>query len=410
MPLDDPGLVVGLPEPLQCQPQLLDRLEAPQPQQVLLERADEPLGAAVALGLAHEGRRALHAEEADLPLEVVADVLAAVVVAEPQPGGDVPAEGTVAPTDGLLDRLQGLEAVGNPAGMVAQALGRAVVDGDEHRRLTLAGHHRGQVGPPHQVDPLGRDRAVVGLGAMGSAGALVGQQAVLAREPQDAAAAGADAGEAQPGPQLAVALAVEGAVGQELPDLPPQVLVRHRADRSGPPARGVVGSAAVAVDRRPRYAPQARHPLQAVGPGRGGRDLPAHRLDLLGAKGRAVSSRPILAPRSSVAIVSSPTFSFRRPISSSRASAGRLLSDASPAARNASRQPLSSAAVTPRPRDTSSRPPPRSRRPPAPRSRPADIRRRSVGAGPSPPACGARSAGPTPTPSFSSILHLLAVP
>src|SRR3954470_8056181 len=222
MPLDDPGVVAGLPEPLQCQAELLDRLEAPQPQQVLLERADEPLGAAVALGLADEGRRALDAEEADLPLEVVADVLAAVVVAEPQPGGDVPAEGTVAPTDGLLDRLQGLEAVGNPAGMDAQALGRAVVDGDEHRRLTLAGHHRGQVGPPHQVDPLGRDRAVVGLGAMGSAGALVGQQAVLAREPQDAPAAGADAREAQPRPQLAVALAVEGAVGQELPDLPGQ--------------------------------------------------------------------------------------------------------------------------------------------------------------------------------------------
>src|SRR5436305_1471802 len=34
----------------------------------------------------------------------------AVVVAEPQPGGDVP-EGAVAPTDGLPDRLQGLEAV-----------------------------------------------------------------------------------------------------------------------------------------------------------------------------------------------------------------------------------------------------------------------------------------------------------
>src|SRR3954447_20649896 len=107
----------------------------------------------------------------------------------------------------------------------ADALGRAVVDGDEHGRLALAGHHRGQVGPPHHVDPLGRDRAVVGLRAAGMAGTLVGEQAVLAREPEDAASAGADAGEAQPRPQLAVALAVEGAVGQELPDLPGQVLV-----------------------------------------------------------------------------------------------------------------------------------------------------------------------------------------
>ena len=106
MPLDDPGAVVGLPEPLQCQAELLDRLEAPQPRQVLLERTDEPLGAAVALGLADEGGRALEAEEADLGLEVVADVLAAVVVAEPQPGGNASAEGTVASSDGLLDRLQ----------------------------------------------------------------------------------------------------------------------------------------------------------------------------------------------------------------------------------------------------------------------------------------------------------------
>src|SRR4051794_12225333 len=148
MPLDDPGLVVGLPEPLQCQPQLLDRLEAPQPQQVLLERADEPLGAAVALGLADEGRRALHAEEADLPLEVVADVLAAVVVAEPQPGGDIPAEGTVAPTDGLLEPAQGLASVGKPAGMDCQTLGRAMLGGDDDHRLTLAGPHRGQGGRP----------------------------------------------------------------------------------------------------------------------------------------------------------------------------------------------------------------------------------------------------------------------
>src|SRR3954452_22320939 len=204
MALDDPGLVVGLPEPLQCQPQFLDRLEAPQPQQVLLERTDEPLGAAVALGLADEGRRALHAEEADLHLEVVADVLAAVIVAEPQSGGDVPAEGTVAPTDGLPDRLEGLEAVRAPAGVDAQALGRAVVDGDEHRRLALAGRHRGHVGPPHGVDPVGRDRAVVGLGAMRPAGTLVRRQAVLAAEPPAAASATPQAGEAQPGPELAV--------------------------------------------------------------------------------------------------------------------------------------------------------------------------------------------------------------
>src|SRR3954467_6149113 len=348
VPLDDPGLVVNLPELLERQAQLLDGGEGSDPEQVLLQRPDEALGAAVALGLADERRRALDAEEADLGLEVVADVLAAVIVAEPQAGGDVLGEGAMASADGLPDRLQGLEPVGAAGGVDADALGRAVVDGDEHRGLTLAGHHRGQVGPPHQVDPLGRDRAVVGLRAARMTGTLVGEQAVLAREPQDAAAAGADAGEAQPRPQLAVALAVGGAGGQELPDLPDQGLVRHRAERPGSLGGGLVRSVPTAVDGRPRHAPQARDPLDPARLIRGGRAPAAHRLDLRRAEGRPASGRPILAPSSSFAIVSSPTFSFRRPISVSRASAGRLLSEASPAARNASRQPLSSAAVTPR--------------------------------------------------------------
>src|SRR3954454_24624520 len=236
---------------------------------------------------------------------------------------------------------------------------------------------------------------------------LVGQQAVLAREPQDAATAGADAGEAQPRPQLAVALAVEGAGGQEPPDLLDQAVVRHRAERPGSLGGGSARSVPMAVDGRPRHAPQARDPLDPVHLARGGRDLAAHRLDPRRAKGRAVSSRSILASSSSVVMVRSPTFALRRPISASRASAGRLLSDTSPAARKASRQPLSSAAVTPSSRETSSRssprsspaeptagPPPRRTRSPPPLLGPADMRRRGGGAAPPPPACGARSAGP----------------
>src|SRR6188472_1318649 len=232
---------------------------------------------------------------------------------------------------------------------------------------------------------------------------------MLAHEPQDAAAAGADAGEAQPRPQLAVALAVERAVLQELPDLRHQVLVRHRAKRSRSLAPHIVQVVAMAVDGRPRHAPDPRHPLQAINLVRGGRDLAAHRLDLRRAKGRAVSRRSILASSSSLAMVRSPTFSFRRPISSSRASAGRLFKHASPAARKASRQPLSSAAVTASSRETSSRSSPLSKRSTASCLRRADIRRRCPGVAPPPPACWARSNVPTPTPTSSSILLLLAV-
>src|SRR3954454_3895061 len=118
---------------------------------------------------------------------------------------------------------------------------------------------------------------------------LVRQEAVLAREPEDAAAAGADAREAQPRPQLAVALAVKGAGGQELPDLLDQAIVRHRAERPGPLGGGFARSVPMAVDGRPRHAPQARDPLDPVHLVRGGRDLAAHRLDLRRAKGRAVA-------------------------------------------------------------------------------------------------------------------------
>jgi hypothetical protein len=127
----------------------------------------------------------------------------------------------------------------------ADALGRAVVDGDEHRGLAFASRDRGQVGAPHQVDPLGRDRAVVGPRAARMTGALVGQQAVLAHEPQDAAPAGADAGEAQPGPELAVTLAMKGTVSQELPDRHHQVLIRHGAERPRPLVLGSPRSMAV---------------------------------------------------------------------------------------------------------------------------------------------------------------------
>jgi hypothetical protein len=54
----------------------------------------------------------------------------------------------------LPKRLERLEAVGVAAGVNAHALGRAVIDGDEHGSLTLAGHDRGQVGAPSVDAPF----------------------------------------------------------------------------------------------------------------------------------------------------------------------------------------------------------------------------------------------------------------
>ncbi len=65
MAFDQPGVVVGFPEREQRLPQLLDGLEGPHPEQVLFQRADEPLGAAIAFRCPHEGGRTLD----DLPPE-----------------------------------------------------------------------------------------------------------------------------------------------------------------------------------------------------------------------------------------------------------------------------------------------------------------------------------------------------
>src|SRR3954468_8872105 len=71
---------------------------------------------------------------------------------------------------------------------------------------------------------------------------------------------------------------MERAVLQELPDRPHQLLVRHRTKRSGSLAPHIIQVVAMAVDGRPRHAPDLRYPLQAIELVRGGRDLAAHRL------------------------------------------------------------------------------------------------------------------------------------
>jgi hypothetical protein len=76
--LEDPGPVVRVLEGVERLAQLLDGLESADPEEVFLERPDEALGAAVALGLTDEGGRGLDAEEGELALEVVGDELASV--------------------------------------------------------------------------------------------------------------------------------------------------------------------------------------------------------------------------------------------------------------------------------------------------------------------------------------------
>src|SRR5512134_1869988 len=406
---DQPVGVVPGGEVEQSQAQFLDGLEVADPEQVLLQRPDEALGDAVALRLADEGRRGLDAEEGDLGLEVLGHVVRAVVVAELKAGGHVLADDAEVLSHALAHRLQGLKAVGALVGVDADALAVAVVDGDEDMGHALRhGDGLGHVSPPQDVHGVGGDGAVVRL-LRPLADPVRRQQPILAHQPADASGRAADPGKAQPRPDLAVALAGEPALGDHLLDVLHQRRVVAGVDRAGaaPRRRGCL---AMAIEAGPRDLPAAGDPRQAINPSSGGRDRPAHRLDLRRAKGAPPSRRAILSYKSSISIVIAPTLPFSRATSSSRASRSRSFSAASAARSAWSRQDDSRAAVTFSSRATSSKGSPRISRLTACSFRFAEKRR---GAGPpadlSPPAVrerSAKSAGSLFAVSTSSSIRL----
>jgi hypothetical protein len=77
------------------------------------------------------------------------------------------------------------------------------------------------------------------------------QQVVRPHQPQDAALGGANPGEAQPRPDLAVALTVERAIGQQLADRLDQRHVGQRPARARPPPQAWFVAAATTIQRGP---------------------------------------------------------------------------------------------------------------------------------------------------------------
>ena len=69
MALDEPGFIVAPGELDERDEKFLDGVEGSDPQQIFLQRPHEPLGDAIALWFADEGRRGFDAEAFDLSLE-----------------------------------------------------------------------------------------------------------------------------------------------------------------------------------------------------------------------------------------------------------------------------------------------------------------------------------------------------
>jgi len=88
VPFDQPLLVVGAAEGADGGAELVECIEAADPEQLLFERLQGFLGDAVRFRLAVEGGRAGDTEVIGLRLVVVASEAGATVVAEREPGGD----------------------------------------------------------------------------------------------------------------------------------------------------------------------------------------------------------------------------------------------------------------------------------------------------------------------------------
>src|SRR3954469_14266113 len=129
VPFDEPGGVVALPKVEQRLPKLLDGVEGPHPEQVLLERADEALGAAISLRRPHEGGRACDAQEGKLLLEGVGHVLAPVIVPHGETAPDLFGESAEAAPHALADRLERLKAGGSARGTDTPAPPPAAIPG-----------------------------------------------------------------------------------------------------------------------------------------------------------------------------------------------------------------------------------------------------------------------------------------
>src|SRR5262245_4337005 len=151
-----------------------------------------------------------------------------------------------------------------------------------------------------------------------------------------------------------MALTMERAGGEHGLDRCGQRGIRQRAHRSTP-SRCRGRQRAVAVNAGAGDVPGTADRRQPIGFAGYQRSNLAHGLNVRRDKGRLASSTAIFSCSRSRSISAAPSLAFSRSLSSSSPVADFVARAASPAARNASRQPLSVAAVTPRLRETVSR-------------------------------------------------------
>lgn len=99
---------------------------------LLLQSPVEALRYAVGLGLLHEGEGGRKARETDLPQEVIGQVLGAVVHAQGDAAGNVPADGSEDTLDRHANGLERVETVADFVDVSVHALAVPVLDDSEN--------------------------------------------------------------------------------------------------------------------------------------------------------------------------------------------------------------------------------------------------------------------------------------
>ena len=213
-------MVVAITEVVQGSAEFIEITETADPQELLFQGAEEALDAAVALGLADEGRGRLDAEEANFVLEVIAHVNAAVVVAQAQTARDACGKKAEVLVHALSDGLERFEPAGSFGYVKSDALGGAMVDGskDGNGTVLLRGG-LGGIGSPHLVRTFSDDRAFMRMAGNRKRTARRRQQAVLTKKAKHAVLRRTDPLVAQTRPDLAISFTGEDGGRQQLPDL-----------------------------------------------------------------------------------------------------------------------------------------------------------------------------------------------
>src|SRR5215831_18598200 len=163
MSFDEPLLIIETQPVVECAAEVLHGLERAHPQQLFLERPNEPFRDAVAFWGAHEHRTRCDPQESEFGLEGLAHILTAVIMPHLHARRNAGREGAELLANALANRLQRFEAGGSPRRMDADPFEGAMIDADEDRDGTVLLRHRaGGIGAPHLIRAFGRDRAIVG--------------------------------------------------------------------------------------------------------------------------------------------------------------------------------------------------------------------------------------------------------